>query len=619
MDDGEIQIGPWLVQPRLNSITSGGSVRRLEPKVMQVLVHLAARPGEVVSKEELIREVWPNTFVSDDALLRCISELRKAFDDDPKHPRSIQTISKRGYRLIAQLGPAGSGTPEAEQHRRRGLSRRRALAGALALAALAAGGSLAWLRFWSGSPERRLMLAVLPFENLSGDPEQEYFSDGLTEEMITQLARLQPERLGVIARTSAMHYKGSDRKLDEIGRELGVHYVLEGSVRREGGRARITAQLIRVSDQSHLWAESYDRDVGALLAVQAEVARAVAGRIRLTLGVAKRTELARARPVNPEALAAYLMGNFRRHKLTPEDLETAIKHFHRAIELDPGYARAWLGLSDSHRMLGSWWGDVPPRKAFPLAKQELHRALELDSTLGEAHGSLGWIYFVYDWDPVKAEAEFKRGIELSPNSRDTHSPYANFLRHCGRYLEARRQLDRCLEIDPLAPLELTEAALLYLETGDIARAGQLASRVMTIAPESRPAIWTQAIVFMNTGKLDKAIELLEPAAHARRPDRLSLGYLGVVYARAGRHQDARRVLDRLLATPQVDQVSVSRIYRYLGDNEQAIRWLEKGFEERSPQMVGLWRATASHPLWPEPRFRDLVRKMNSPLRPGPPF
>jgi TolB-like protein len=316
--------------------------------------------------------------------------------------------------------------------------------------------------------EGNIVLAILPFRNLSGDFEQEYFSDGLTEEMISQLARLAPDRLRVIARTSVMPYKRSEKKVDQIARELSADYVLEGTVRREGERVRITAQLIRPSGQAHVWAESYDRALSGILAVQADVAQAT-------------------------------------------------EHFQRAAELDPNYARAWLGLCDTYRLRGSWWGDLPPQQAFPRAKEAALQALKLDPTVGEAHAGLAWIHFVFDWDWANAEAEFKRGIQLSPNSRDTHSPYANFLRCMRRVEESRLHIERSLAIDPLSPLELGEAAMVCLSLGQTDRAGRFMQEAFQLDPDFPPAAWGLAVVHAEAGRFDQAIAAVEKLPARRYP------------------------------------------------------------------------------------------------------
>ncbi len=457
----DFRLGKWLIQPSLNSIsgdipstagTPGESTRRLEPKVMQVLLCLSQRPDEVVSKEELIKAVWPGTFVTDDVLLRCISELRKALEDDAREPRFIQTISKRGYRLIApverltrasDLSPVdGEGTsPSAivplEQPGGHTLTRARtvALASLLAASSLTIAG-VVWLRL-RPSPsvqDAKIVVAVLPLQNLSGDPEQEYFSEGLTEELITQLARLQPQRLAVIARTSAMQYKKTNKTIRQIGAELNAGYVVEGTVRREGSRVRVTSQLIRAGDQFHLWAESYERELSGILAVQTEIARSIVAQIRLTLETPATQQLADARPVHPDAYVAYLKGVHYMHKVSPEGHRLAAQNFEQAVKLDPTHARSWLGLGNAYRFRGTWWGDMQPREAASRAKEALARALQLDPKLGDAYAAVGWTKFAFDWDWTAAETDFRRGLELAPNSGGAHSAYGNFLR-CMRRLD----------------------------------------------------------------------------------------------------------------------------------------------------------------------------------------
>ncbi len=611
----DFRLGEWLIQPSLGSISDAENTIHLEPKAMQVLVHLAARQTEVVSKEDLMKSVWTDTFVTEDVLTRCISALRKALNDDPKEPRYIQTIPKRGYRLKAEVRYSVQAKPlpgETAVKPSRKLRLLRISGVAAAAFVMLCVVALVVYRYMAAPSPVRMMLAVLPFQDLGGDPEQAYFSDGLTDEMITQLARLQPARLGVIARTSAMQYKNTEKKIDQIGRELGVGYILEGTVRREGDRVRITAQLIQVTTQAHLWAATYDRELSSILAMQAEVARAVAGQIRLSLTVGSAEGLASARPVNSEAYLEYLMGRHHWNNLTPEDLEAAAGHFQRAVVIEPGFARAWLGLSDSYRHLGSWWGDWPPQKAFPLALKAVSRALELDGTLGEAHGSLGWMHFVYGWDWGKAEGELKRGVELSPNGRDALSPYANFLRRMRRLEESRMYISRCLEVDPLSPLEVMEAALIYLDAGDTRKAEELMVRVSDTAPTQRQSLWGLANLYISTGRLEQAIGYLEKAAATTRRDRLALPALGVAYARAGRTDDARRVLDRLLATPEVAQAAVAQLYVSLGQYEQGIQWWMRAREARDPRMVWLRLYSSDYPLWNDPRFQEIIRQMNFP-------
>ena len=282
------------------------------------------------------------------------------------------------------------------------------------------------------------------------------------------------------------------------------------------------------------------------------------------------------------------------------------------MELDSGFARAWLGLSDSYRHLGSWWGDWPPRKAVPLAKEAMARALQLDSSLAEAHGSLGWIHFVFDWDWAKAEAEFQRGVELNPYARDLCSPYANFLRRMNRLEEARLQIERCIETDPLSPLEVSEAARVHMDMGEPAKAVPLLERLLATTPDNRATLLGLGQYYANMDKLDQAIQYFEKASNTTRRDRLGLPTLGFTYARAGRSGDVRKILDTLLTTPEIAQGAIAQLYVSLGDKEQGIRWWQKAYEERDPRMVWLRTYSADHLLWADPRFQDLIRRMNFP-------
>jgi len=464
----------------------------------------------------------------------------------------------------------------------------------------------------ASAPGALAALAVLPFQNLSGNPEEDFFSDGLTEEMITQLARLPAAGWRVIARTSVMPYKGTRKTIEQIGRELGVTHVLEGAVRREGDRARITAQLVRVEGQTQVWARSYDRELGGILAAQSEVAQAIAREIHLSLGRGAAARPAAARPVNPEALLAYLKGRDYYHKFTAAGFARAIELFRKAAELDPGFARAWLGLSDAYRLRGSWWGDLPPKEAFAPARAAALEALKLDPTLGEAHAGLGWIHFVYDWDWSKADAELRRGVELSPNSRDTHGPYANFLRCMKRMGESRVHIERSLALDPLSPLELTEAALLYMSMDEKAKGDALMNQAFTLNPEFPPSVWLVAYVRARNGRFEEAVAVLEPMARRPQVDRLNLALLGTLYQQMGKTAEARRILDLMLQRPQIAQYQIATLYLRLGDRQKCLEWFQRAYDERDPQLPWAGWADESFPLWNEPLFQDILRRLNLP-------
>jgi len=627
--EGDFRIGQWLVQPTLNSISDHESSKRVEPKMMQVLVHLAAHAGQVVSKEQLMGAAWPDTFVTDDVLLRCISELRKALSDDPREPRFIQTIAKKGYRLMApvewmdrsaEVAPGvepsagGQVAPGDSRPGRRVLLIGFATSLALALLAVA---YFSWHRWAArpGSGQEKSALLVLPFQNLSADAEQEYFSDGLTEEMITQLARLQPERLAVIARTSSMHYKGTNQTIDQIGRELGVDYVLEGSVRREGQRVRISAQLIRASDQAHVWADSYDRELSGILTVQSEVAQAVAREIRITLSEHEQTRLASTRPVVPEAHETYLKGRFFWNKRTPEGLRKAIEHFERAIEIDAGYAAPYTGLADSHLLLLEH-ADTPPEQDLPKARAAALKALEIDSELAEAHTSVAMIKFCQDWDWAGAEKDFQRAITLNPNYVTAHHWYALLMATTGRLDEARVEIERAVKLDSLSSLMRTAAGWrVYAAARQYAQAAHELRLGIELDPLSGTARRRLGAVYVLTGKHKEAIAELREGVRLSGETPIAQADLGHGYAVAGMQAEARKVLDELRRSSRshyVDGTRFALIYTGLGERERAMEWLEKAYERRDMGLIMLRPDPRFDPLRNDPRYQSLIRRMKLP-------
>jgi TolB-like protein/DNA-binding winged helix-turn-helix (wHTH) protein/Tfp pilus assembly protein PilF len=611
--DDEFQIGPWLVQPSLNVISQNGSRVHVEPKVMQVLVCLARHPGELVPKEELLQTVWQGTFVTDDVLKRCVSELRRVFEDDAREPRIIETIPRRGYRLLT---PVEKAAPAEELPRVRRKSR--LLFGilvGLVVLALPTGGYFAWRHFHSLArpPAAKIMLAVLPFQNLTGDPSQEYFSDGFTEEMITALGGLQPQQLGVIARTSAMKYKHTDKAVDQIGRELGVQYVLEGSVRRDGDRTRISAQLVEVKDQSHLWAESYERDLRDVFRVQNEVAEAIAGQIRLHLAPPEQARLAAARSVNPEAHEDYLQGRFNLNKLTHDGMMTGLTYFQKAVSLDPKDPLGYTGVADSYITLAVF-EYLPPTEAFPLAKEAVLKALALDDTLVNAHSTLAQIYqSERDWEGT--ERECKRAVALNPSYALGHERYSLFLTRAGRHTEALAEIERAKELDPVSPVMKTVAgqALLF------ARRYDESQQELLKALELDPGRFTTRALLADTyaakGMLEDSLMELNKAATASPGDPWVRADLGYVYAKLGRKSDAEKVLEELRAESQRRYVSgffMSWICIGLGKNEEALQWLERADQQKDYQLSWISVSPVFDPLRSDPRFADLVRRADPP-------
>jgi len=614
--DGDFQVGACLVQPKLNSITGNGRIAHVEPKAMQVLVYLAEHAGDVMPKERIIQAVWADTFVTDDVLTRCISELRKAFDDDPHEPHVIQTIPKGGYRLIAPVKVVAPVSPPVISAARTPPLRRWILV-PVAMALIVLAGLGAYLvRQRLAQPQKvqagRVMLVVLPFDNLSGDPEEEYFSDGMTEEMTTQLGQLSPQHLGVIGRASAMTYKGRKKTINEIGKELRVHYVVEGSARHAGGRVRITAQLIEVGDQTHVWAQTYDRDLRDILALQSEVAQAITDQIKIKLTPQEQTRLASVRPVNPEAYQALLKATYLARQWPQVDSKKLLGDIQQAIALDPTYAPAHAALAHYYLVEGTF-SRLPVKEAAALGKAAALKALELDETLPRAHRELGAIKYIFDWDWSGAEPELKRAVMLSPNSSDSHNGYGMFLTFMGRTGEGVGELQKALELDPLVIGRNINLGwgLLYARRYDESIA-QL-KKTLDLAPDVGYTNMHLAWNYSQKRMYPEAVAACRRAVSLLPQDQLVLGGCGMAYALAGRHQDALALLARLKKHPgDLDAYNVALIYDGLGDIDRTMEWLERAYRERSPQLPGLRIETWSDSLRSAPRFQELLRRMNFP-------
>ena len=442
----------------------GGRVLKLERIPAEVLAILVEHRGQIVSREHIVERIWgKGTFLdTDNSINGAIRKIRQVLKDDSEQPRFIQTVTGKGYRFIAPVGDTDVPKPVAVPSSQTLITdsptdtparwRWPILLG-ISVVVIAALGIYLQSRFRvrHAPPSGRLMLAVLPFENLTGDASQDYFSDGLTEEMISQLGDLDPDHVGVIARTSVMHYKHSQEPLDQIGRALGVQYVLEGSVRRDSDRVRIAAQLIQTRDQTHLWTREYDRELTNVFALQGEIAREIADQIQLTLGHMHETAgLVSQSATSAKAFEAYdlyLKGRYWWNKRTREGLQQAVEYFQQAINKDPAYARAYAGLAESYALMGGYTG-LPPKEFMAKARAAARRALELDEQLPEAHTALAVIAQNYDWDWQTAEKEYRRAIQLDPNYATGHHWYAECLALQGRFDEAFSEIGiaRKLEI-----------------------------------------------------------------------------------------------------------------------------------------------------------------------------
>jgi TolB-like protein/tetratricopeptide (TPR) repeat protein len=547
-----------------------GEVVSLAPKVADVLLVLLENCGKVVEKEDLLKKVWPDTFVVEGSLARTVSILRKALGEEQEY---IVTVPKRGYRFVAPVKET------------------------LVTTATAAPG--------------KVMLAVLPFQNLSGDKEQEYFADGMTEEMTTQLARLNLEQLRVIARTSAMTYKGTAKSIAEIGRELGVAYILEGSVRHWGDRVRISAQLVSTLEQTHLWAQTYEEGVADILKVQSEIACAIAAEVQVKLTPQERKRITRGRSVNPEAHELYLKGRYVWNRRTEDSLTKALDYFQQALEHDPTYAEGYVGLADSFNILG-YFNAMPPREAFPKAKAAAIQALQLDDSLGEAHAALGVIKRDFEWDWMGAEKEFKRALELNAGHAEARNWYATLFNMLGRTEEALIAKTVALELDPLSLSINTDLGRTFYFARQYDRAAEQFRKTMDFDPNFGITYLWLGEVFEQQGLLDKAIPHLEKGVSITGGSSYSLGKLGHGYALAGRKDEAHRILQQLLELSQQKYVSsydAAMIYVGLGDHDQAFSWLNQAAAERSLWLGYLKVEPQFDPLRSDRRFPDLLSRL----------
>jgi TolB-like protein/DNA-binding winged helix-turn-helix (wHTH) protein/thioredoxin-like negative regulator of GroEL len=607
---------------------------RLQAQPFRLLVLLLERAGHVVTREDVREKLWPaDTYVDfDHSLNTAVRKLREALGDAADAPRYVETIARRGYRFIAPVAPrptvqvahsadatvASVPPPPA----RPSSSARRPLTLAIVAVICAAALVAYWMlprRGPTTQSGRRLTLAVLPFENLSGDADREYLSDGLTEEMITQLGRLEPDRLRVLARSSTWKYKRADRDIGRLRRELGADYVLEGSLRRAGDRVRVTAQLVQVDDQSQVWAKTYDRDLRDVLIVQSEVAEAVARTIAVTLTPDAQARLARDRPVRADAYEDYLRGRYFLNRRTEAALRQALRYFQKAIAADPGYASAYSGLADCYWLLGatSVVGGLPPRQAMPEAKAAALEALRIDGTLAEAHASLAEVNLLYDWDLAASEKEFRRALELDPNYTAAHHWYSHCLLALGRTEESLAESKRALELEPLNVVVGTHLGWHYLYARQYDQAVEQFRKTLELDPAFPQGQRSAAWAYLQKGMHPEAIAALRAALGALPRDPEIEGELGHTLAVAGHRAEALAMLEDLKylsATRYVSPYSVALIYAGLDERDQALAWLDKAYAERSDYMPYLKLEPMLDGLRSDQRFAALVARVGLPSR-----
>jgi TolB-like protein/Tfp pilus assembly protein PilF len=514
----------------------------------------------------------------------------------------------------SKSSPAIGASPSARWR----LSLRRGAVLAVGAAALLAGGYTAISPMFAPptAPTSRIMLAVLPFQNLTGDPEQDYLCDGLTEEMIAMLGGVDSSRLGIIARTSAMHYKNTTKRADEIGRELGVGYLLEASLRRIGDRARITAQLIDVETQGHVWVEQYERDVRDVLALQREVAATVAQRTIASLGVPLRDLHVSTDRQSGNSLAYehYLRGRHHWAKATIEGLRKAQDYFHKAIEIDPAYARAYSGLAETYALLGSY--DIMPiGESHPLGRRAALKALELDESLGEAHRSLAAIVADHYWDWAEVERHFKRAIALDPNDVTTLRFYSFYLAYTGRPVEALPIAEQACRLDPVSASAGLNLGYALSVAGRLDAAVRQLEETLDLDSNLSLAHVQLGLVYVRKGMLERAVAEAQKARalSGTRPDVIALH--GYTLGRAGRRREALTAIDdlrHLTGTRGPSPFLMALVYIGLGDTDRAFEWLEKAFETRDWQLPMLKADPMFDPLRKDARFPLLLDRLGLP-------
>jgi TolB-like protein/DNA-binding winged helix-turn-helix (wHTH) protein/Tfp pilus assembly protein PilF len=629
-----VRFGTYEVSLQSGEVRKAGVKIRVQQQPMKLLEILLERPGEVITREELRGRVWADESFGDfdQAVNIAIAKLRSALGDSAENPRYIETLPKRGYRFIADVSvvdadaqtkkpesaaPDLPGTEPRHELQTAGLTvapkhrlwpTRRitvVLALVLSLPILAV-----WLFRSRGRPPAGIhSLAVLPLDNLSGDASQDYFADGMTDELITDLAQI--SALRVISRTSVMVYKGARRPLPEIARELNVDAVVEGTVLRSGEQVRITAQLIQTPADRHLWAESYEGDLHDTLALQKKVARAIAEHIRIELTPKEQAVLKNAKVVNPEAYEAYLKGRYFWNKRTADGLERAVDYFDQAIEKDPNYAQAYAGLADSYALLGDWeYGVLAPSEAYPKAKAAAIKALELDNALGEAHTSLAFSLDVFDWDWESAEKEFRRAIELNPGYATAHHWYAWHLSEMARNSEAIAEMRKAENLDPLSLIISADVAEILLVAHLNDEAIAQSRKTVDMDPNFAIAHYELGQAFVEKHSYNEAIAEFQKAIELSGGSIPCTSNLAYAYAVSNKRNEAVKILNDLKTRSTRNAAEIALMYVGLGEKDQAMKWLGKAYEEHFNPSILL--RPAFDPLRSDPRFQNLVHRIGLP-------
>jgi TolB-like protein/DNA-binding winged helix-turn-helix (wHTH) protein/Flp pilus assembly protein TadD len=629
------RFGEFALDPGRRTLSRADSPVSLTPKAFDVLLFLVQNPNRLVTKEELLQAVWGDAFVEEGNLTQYISHLRKALGDNSEDTRLIVTISRRGYQFTADVtvagaadttkqtavqvstaegsltttqpavpGPVDRAVPNEEKRWRKAAG-----VGASAVL-LVIVGFTSWRYFRAMTPPRsqKVMLAVLPFENLTGDPNKEYLADGLTEETISQLARLDPERLGVIARTSVMGYKHKDERLDQIGRDLSVQYVLENSLRESGNHMRLTAQLIQVKDQTHLWSQDYDYPVKDSLTVEDDLAKAVVQQIRLRLTSQGQAELAQSHPVNPEAFDAYLQGHYFFERNTDKDTDMAAKYYERATQLDPSYALAWVGLSRVRNWEANS-GLIPAEEGHRLAREAVERALALNPNLAEAHAQMGRIKQQVDFDWAGAHASFQRAVALYPGNPEFLRPAAFSAANLGRFDEALQLDRRAVDLDPLNANTWESLGETEYFMGQLDKAAADCKKGLELSPDAWPGPALLSQIYVMQGRPQDALAEIELV----RSDLIRTYLYAIAYHALGREKESDTTLREFIAKYHESMAyQIAEVYAFRNQSDEAFEWLDRAYAQRDSGLIGTKVGPLLKSLHKDPRFAALAKKLNLP-------
>jgi len=565
-----VKFGVFEADLAARELRKNGIKIRLQEQPFQVLALLLENRGEVMTREELRQKLWPaDTFVDfDNGLNTAINKIREALCDSAESPRYVETLPRRGYRFIGQ----------------------------------------------SEQPSGKIRsLVVLPLENLSRDPEQEYFADGLTEALITSLAKI--SALRVVSRTTAMQYKGARKTVPEIVRELGVDAIVEGTVQRFGERACVSAQLVQASTDTHLWAESYERDLRDMMALQAEVAQAIAREIQVKVTPEEQAQLRRARRVDAVAYELYLRGRYHWNKRDLEGLTKGSEYFQEAVDRDPTYAAAYAGLADSASRMG-FWTDAAPEEGCARGKVAALKAIELDNNLGEAYTALSYASLHYDFNIRSAEEAAQRAIQLDPDNPTALQMRAVCLAAKGQAEDAVAEILCALRLEPLTIHFHWNAGIFRYFARQYDEAIALCHKALELDPKYAPLHWTLALSLVQKRMYTEAVDESEEAVQISRRAPFFLGTLGHIYGAVGRREDALKVISELVDLSKQRHVSpywTGMIYATLGENDEAFLWLERALHEHAP-----WMAYLKGPAWfdnlrSDPRYYTLLQRMNIPV------